>query len=54
MNTVISGCLYELFGDDDEGDKESKWEGRYKNDKRMLSREYRSRKANIEHRIRLG
>ena len=53
MNTVISGCLFELFGDSNVkgGKKENEWEIRYNRDKAKLKKEYSPRVRRPEKRI---
>ncbi|MEK7578855.1 MAG: hypothetical protein AAB456_04065 [Patescibacteria group bacterium] len=55
MKAVISGCLFELFGDDNtkRGQKEADWEVRYKRDKDRLKKEYTPRVRRPEQRIKI-
>ncbi|MBI4136558.1 hypothetical protein HY469_00690, partial [Candidatus Roizmanbacteria bacterium] len=55
MRTVIAGCLYELFGDDNTkgGTKESLWERRYTREKVKLLTEYPPRIKRVERRVNI-
>lgn len=55
MKAVISGCLYQLFGDDYEhdGEDENKWEKRWEADKMKLALDYPPRVLVPERRVKI-
>lgn len=56
MKAIISGCLFQLFGDNNtqEGKKEASWEKRYEEDILRLELEYPTKIIASEQRIRLS
>lgn len=56
MKCIVSGCLFNLFGDHDtkDGQKETQWETRYEADKFKLMSEYPSRVKVPERRIKIA
>lgn len=55
LKTVVSGCLFQLFGDYNTkgGRKENEWEKRYNEDKRKLKMEYPPRVRRREQRAKV-
>lgn len=56
MKAVISGCLYQLFGDDNqkEGAKQNEWERKFEEDIFRLEGEYPPRRLKAEKRVKIS